>query len=778
MRLLQSLKSELTSLLQTSPTWRRLLRGLLGQELLAWGASVVYLDDLAYDSLTRDLHPSSASDLGLSLLSASYSIPFQSFTPGVMLYKVVAPNVRKPYSLTQKFNATSWFNIGPVLPSASPQYVELLQGVPLAMVSEGVSFQSTYDNISEVLEVRSMDIFMDEDRSFFYVKLRGDNIVPESVRVQEIEVSGGVTRVKFMTKNEFSSDSYFSIYSLPDGTQAVRFHKSIPDFYQITYFSASLSIPDPLEESVLQDPIMQITNPSGSYLSKRSDFIKSMSEFSAISTTHQVEAFCKASGVVDARAVRNKTISGYPSVSVFFIPPAGGSAVSSFYRDSLSEALGLYGSFSYFNVFVGTEVSFQVKVSSYSALVDFSSLADVIGQYFSEVSPESFSRDLSEALTVYLHRNGFSDIQTSFVLRVPYLKTSLISNFSGVKLNYKFYVGGALDRWSSGSQIIGVYPSAFNFSQSDKIFAMSNAVLVQRGAVGADPKFYIFNKDTGVGSTLLLQKFNILAAGGDTILLSTPETSLTYALNLESEDQVYACSTGVLPPLLSIQLPAIGTSSLSVFDDGYFGITNMSTSLLYRAFSTSILSLGSAPQLLFVYKGKFYFRSTNSAVLLRKDDLNSSTYTEISLKIYGAMSNAGFIGGKISIKDDIFTVVRASDNLTFMFSAVFDNNFFILTSFSGVVYDDFTTWVRLSTYPVSWVSNKLCYLEDDVWVPFSKPLFSVKVGAILSDGSPSFDLPYTYDYLTIETPSIKPFVAELDATYFRLNSQTPVIEQS
>ena len=153
---------------------------------------MVYLDDLAYDSLTRDLHPSSASDLGLSLLSASYSVPFQSFTPGVMLYKVNTLTVIKPYSLMYKFNASTWFNTSSILPSSSPQFVELFQGVPMAMVSAGVAFQSSYENISEVLEVRSVDVFMDEDRSFFYVKLRGSNILPKSIRVQLIEISSGI----------------------------------------------------------------------------------------------------------------------------------------------------------------------------------------------------------------------------------------------------------------------------------------------------------------------------------------------------------------------------------------------------------------------------------------------------------------------------------------------------------------------------------------------------------------------------------------------------------
>ena len=191
--------------------------------------------------------------------------------------------------------------------------------------------------------------------------------------------------------DEFSSDNYYSIYTLPDGSQAVRFHNSVPDNYQITYFSASLSIPDPLEESALQDPIIQITNPSSSSLSKRSDFIKSMSEFSAISTIPQIESFCRASGVVDAKAVRNKTASGYPEISVFFIPTSGDAVISSFYKDLLSEALGLYGSFSHFNVSVGTEILFQVRVSSSLALTDLASLSDVIKQYFSEISTESFS---------------------------------------------------------------------------------------------------------------------------------------------------------------------------------------------------------------------------------------------------------------------------------------------------------------------------------------------------------------------------------------------------
>jgi hypothetical protein len=799
MRLLQDLKNSLASMLQQgSPTWRRLLRGLLGQELLAWGASVVYLDDLAYDSLTRDLHPSSASDLGLSLLSASYSIPFQNFTPGVMLRKVQVSSVVKPYGMSYTFNATKWFNINPILPSGDDQIVELYQGVPLAMVSEGSVFKETYESISEILDVRSSDIFMDEDRSFFYVKLRGDHIIPKSVRVQVLEVVSGVTKARFMPMDEFSSESYFSVYTLPDGSQAVRFHSSIPDRYQITYFSASMSVPDSLNDDTLQSSnIIQITNPSISSLSKRSDFIKEMSKFSAIATIPQVEAFCKASGVVDAKAVRSKTVHGFPEVSVFFIPTVGGDAINSFYEGSLSEALGLYGSFSHFNVLAGIEVLFQVRVSSFSAFIDFSSLGVVIRQYFSVESPESFSRDLSEALMVYLHKSGFSDIQASFVLHIPKKDVFLIPDFSGVLTNYKFYdFNGVLDRWSFGSDILGVFESAPNFfSQTDQVFAMTSSVLVQRtGYYDVSDKFglkkfYIFNRETGRGSFLNLNNdnynFSILDAGSDMVFFSRiGYPSLVYVLRMDDEAQLYACSNGVLPKLLEINsLPTGLGYKLSVFDDGYFGVVSGSTYWLYRHIGSSVSNIGSFQDLLFVYKGKFYFKtaSVGSTELIRKDDLSGSRFVVINFSINNpldvGLSVEEFFTSKISIKDDIFTVVRVLGNktTTFMFSAMAVSNSFVLMPFSDILLEGFNTTAKLSKYPVSWATT-LCYFDGSVWSAFVSPKFAQKVGSVLSDGSPLFDGDYDYDYLTVETQAVKPFVNEFGAAYFRLNSQNPVIE--
>ena len=163
--------------------------------------------------------------------------------------------------------------------------------------------------------------------------------------------------------------------------------------------------------------------------------------------------------------------------------------------------------------------------------------------------------------------------------------------------------------------------------------------------------------------------------------------------------------------------------------------------------------------------------------MIRKDDINSSTSVEITLSIYGVLKVDDFVASRISIKDDIFSVMTAS-NVTYMFSAVYDNHYFILTSFTDAIYTGFQNALRLSKYPASWVMGKPTVYSYDTktWIPLNKPMFSKKVGSILSDGSPLFDDVYVYDYLTVETLSVKPFNTDFDAVYFRLNSDNPVIK--
>lgn len=781
MRLLQNLKADLASMLQVSPTWRRLLRGLVGQELLSWGASVVYLDDLAYDSLTRDLHPSSASDLGLSLLSASYSVPFQSFTPGTLLYSYLCSAALKPYSLTYTFNSTSWFNTSPVLVGSDIQVLELFQGVPLAMVSVGASFQNTFENISEVLEVRTSDVFMDEDRAFFYVKLRGSNIMPASVRVQVLTVLSeqqGTFKASFMPSDEFSSDDYFSVYTLPDGSQAVRFHKAIPDLYQITYFSASMEIPDPMEGVGLDgNPVRFISNPSVSNADKRSDFIKSMSEFSAISTLLQVEAFCRVSGVVDAKAIRTSSGKSVPEISVYFIPVSQDASVIAHYQNSLSEALGLYGSFSFYKVSPGYSIPFQVKVSSRDRVLDMSSVTEAIKYYFSTKSPESFSRPLSELLTVYLHDEGFSDIRTSFLLRLDYANLLFISKLGGLLTNYLFYKGGVLDRHSYGSQIIGLSTRVVDFSSTDTYFVMTDAVFVQKGSL-----FYIFNNTTREGSFLALEGFSVLAAGGDTIIFSKVGDSAIYTLTMSAAEQLYACVNGVLPQLLRLSVSESAKSSIRIYDDGFFSLYSGANTILYQILENSISSLGNVPSLLFVYAGRFYYSTNKPYILLCKSSPTSTLQTvEVSLRLYGtSLSEADFLKASITIKDDVLSARRVSDGVNFMFSVSYSNSSFILNSFAAPLNDGIYFPLLSSKVPTSWVNQKPCIYSFTStpagWKPLSTPLFSEKKGSILSDGMPLFDDAYDYDYLTVETTSVTPFSNSYEAVFFSLDSSNPVTQ--
>lgn len=780
MRLLQNLKADLTSMLQVSPTWRRLLRGLVGQELLSWGAAVVYLDDLAYDSLTHDLHPSSASDLGLSLLSASYSVPFQSFTPGTLLYSYLCSTALKPYSLVYTFNATSWFNTKSVLVDASPQVLELFQGVPLAMVSAGASFQNTFENISEVLEVRTSDVFMDEDRTFFYVKLRGSNIMPDSVRVQVLtvlSVQQDTFKASFMPSDEFSSEDYFSVYTLPDGSQAVRFHKAIPDLYQITYFSASMEIPDPME-GVGSDgnPVRFLSNPSVSNEAKRSDFIKAMSEFSAISTLVQIEAFCRASGVVDAKAIRTSSGKSVPEISVFFIPVSQDYSVISHYQNSLSEALGLYGSFSFFKVSPGYSIPFQVKVSSRDSVLDMSSVTDAVKYYFSTKSPESFSRPLSELLTVYLHDEGFSDIRASFLLRLGYSNISFISKLGGLMTNYLFYKDGVVDRHSYGSQIIGLSTRNVVFRSSDTYFIMTDAVFVQQ-----DSLFYIFSNVTKEGSFLSLEGFTVLAAGGDTIIFSKAGSSAIFTLSMSPEEQLYACTNGVLPQLLRLDVPEGAMSSLRIYDEGFFSLYSGENTILYQILGNSISSLGRVPSLLFVYAGRFYYLSNKEYVILCKSSPTSNLNpVEVNLRIHGtsALTEAEFLKASITIKDDVLTAKRASDGVIFLFSVSYNNNSFILNSFASPISEGVYLPLMSSKVPASWVNQKPCVYSFTAtpagWKPLSVPQFSEKKGSILSDGTPLFDDAYVYDYVTVETTSVKSFSNSYEAVFFSLDSSNPV----
>lgn len=785
MRSLTSIKNSLTSMLLTSPTWRRLLRGLLGQELVSWGAATAYINDVSYDAMTKDIHPSSASDLGLSLLSASYQIPFQNFAPGYILYKYTGSAALKPYELSHSSNGTLWFNIEPVLSGdVEPRTVKLYQGSPVGQVSLTGAFQSVFPNIATVYEVLQSDVYLDKDRVFFYVRLKGDNIIPSSIRVHRLSVAGTVPtttyKASLMTSEEVSTSTYFSIYSLPDGGQAVRFHEAIPDLFQISYFIADLVVPESVE-GIGSGNLVSMTNPSTTNEAKRSGFMTAMAKDSALTTAEQIERFCRAAGAVDAEAVRFTDGTGV-SIAVFFIPRSESEDEISYFNGSLGEALALYGSIATnFRVSAGTGVDFQIQAYSVSANFDKSSFEDLVRYFFSVESPMSFSASLSENLLVYASDNGFSGVTLTYLLTLPYSRVSILQGFGALFLGHEFYKNNALVAWSFGSSIYRFASASTPFLQADTYFVMSKAVLV-KGSTYA----YVIDKVTGFGSKVDLDGYEIVSMSDDTVLFmnNTMSNRLIFSMRFSSADQQHAISTGVLPAMIACD---IGYSpngddirdSARLFGDGYFSAGSGSFTNLYKASYNTTINLGLAPGLLFVYKDFLYFPSGTSDTINRASVVSPAQQTLVSTALFGTTGISlddlfqnvdtvrRFSGGTLS-------VLRKSDKKTFMFSLNHDAHSLAAASLFGSLADGFDDAFALTDTPARWHSQPEWY-DGATWNAFSPARFSEIIGSILSGGAPSFSSPFDYDYLTVETSSVSPFSSELEAVYFRLNSTTPVV---
>lgn len=88
-----------------SNTWNQIKNALLGQELIAFGTEVLYLNALLYEALTDPLFIDKATIAQLKASAHLYNVPIDNYKPGYIKIKIKSAQVPKTYApFTIKMN--------------------------------------------------------------------------------------------------------------------------------------------------------------------------------------------------------------------------------------------------------------------------------------------------------------------------------------------------------------------------------------------------------------------------------------------------------------------------------------------------------------------------------------------------------------------------------------------------------------------------------------------------------------------------------------------------
>ena len=107
-KLIELLKKELNS-----PIWQNLKRAILGNELINYGATLLYNNEIAYDTFYRKLFSDTADLKGCIHLGMAYEVPFMDFVPSYIRVKMPpeSDKVYPPFSIVLTAGSLKFTNI-------------------------------------------------------------------------------------------------------------------------------------------------------------------------------------------------------------------------------------------------------------------------------------------------------------------------------------------------------------------------------------------------------------------------------------------------------------------------------------------------------------------------------------------------------------------------------------------------------------------------------------------------------------------------------------------
>jgi len=181
---------ELRTRLNT-PIWEDLKRGLLGNELIEYGANVLELQYLGYYTLYRQSFPQTADFKGLAMQSFFARTSFDPFRVAFLKLEIdvsaTPRQIWEPYSLQASVGSITWYNVETVKRVGNTLTVYLYQGIASATYHNGYSHPELSLAPFAVANSTNFDFYKvptAAETSDFYVKLER-NVLSKSIIVND-----------------------------------------------------------------------------------------------------------------------------------------------------------------------------------------------------------------------------------------------------------------------------------------------------------------------------------------------------------------------------------------------------------------------------------------------------------------------------------------------------------------------------------------------------------------------------------------------------------------
>lgn len=207
-------KSEIISTLTnklTSDIWKKLKNGLLGRELIAFGAEVISENESIKDTMLQQLNPETADKAGLYLLSQMNEVPITNIKPNALVVQMTSDSkTYAPFELTYSIGNNSFTNIEYTMRDKS---VALVNGAYKC-------YSSNMSNIDGAMEDGEEVYMYDNGDSYSCIKL--GNAYPDSIIVTD-EFGVEIPRYSSDVAMSNTIDLMYKVMTGFDGNQYVRF---------------------------------------------------------------------------------------------------------------------------------------------------------------------------------------------------------------------------------------------------------------------------------------------------------------------------------------------------------------------------------------------------------------------------------------------------------------------------------------------------------------------------------------------------------------------------
>lgn len=300
-------KSEIISTLTnrlTSDIWKKLKNGLLGRELIAFGAEVISENESIKDTMLLQLNPETADKSGLYLLSQMNEVPITNIKPNALVVQMASDSkTYAPFELTYSIGNNSFTNI---------EYT--MRNKSVALVNGSYKcYSHNMNNIYGAMEDGEETYIYDNNDSYSCIKL--GNAYPDSIIVTD-EFGVEIPRYSSDIAMSNTIDLMVKVMTGFDGNQYVRFicaeNVEKPSKFRIVWLDHSASEVD-YDEDELSVRDNNVIVAEIKYLSRgsvdnidymREQLKKELAKYQGLNTPKSVERYVNGFPyVIDSRCV-------------------------------------------------------------------------------------------------------------------------------------------------------------------------------------------------------------------------------------------------------------------------------------------------------------------------------------------------------------------------------------------------------------------------------------------------------------------------------------------